>query len=54
MGFVPVVTREWREHAEKSLEEFGENQRTYLSIIPGDGDVRNHYAMVKDKAANLV
>ena len=54
MGFVPVGTREWREHAEKSLEEFGENQRTYLSIIPGDGDVRNHYAMVKDKAANLV
>jgi len=54
MGFTPVVTREWREHVEKNAEGDPDSTKPYLSIIPGDTDVRNHYAMMRDKAANLV
>tara|TARA_R110000824_G_scaffold372146_4_gene562259 strand:- start:948 stop:1856 length:909 start_codon:yes stop_codon:yes gene_type:complete len=54
MGFVPVVTKAWREHAKAELTHTDETQRKYLQIIPGDTDARNPYAVVKDKAANLV
>jgi len=54
MGFTPVVTRQWREHVERNAEGNPDSTKPYLSIIPGDTDVRNHYAMMRDKAANLV
>lgn len=54
MGFVPVVTLAWREHAKSELAQTDEIQRKHLSIIPGDTDTRDHYALVKNKAANLI
>jgi len=54
MGFTPVVTREWREHVEANLSKEDEKVRASLHIIPGDSDVRNHYAVIREKAANLV
>jgi hypothetical protein len=36
------------------LEKTPADKRPYLSVIPGDTDKRNHYAMKRDAASSLV
>jgi len=53
VGFTPVVTRGWREHVEKSMNDMPKENKS-LHIIPGDTDLRSHYSLVRNKASNLV
>tara|TARA_R110000824_G_scaffold227532_2_gene415335 strand:+ start:1812 stop:2717 length:906 start_codon:yes stop_codon:yes gene_type:complete len=54
MGFTPVVTKGWREHAENQLALLPASEKPYLTIIPGDTDKRSHNSMSREADVSLV
>lgn len=54
MGFTPVITRAWREHAENSISPDRLKEQTKLSIIPGSTDKHSKFEIHRDEAVNLI
>jgi len=53
IGFNPVITRKWREYAEKCMASGDLVESKRIQIIPGDENLRNTDGVVRDSTVNL-
>tara|TARA_R110000824_G_scaffold322745_3_gene509732 strand:+ start:3723 stop:4631 length:909 start_codon:yes stop_codon:yes gene_type:complete len=53
MGFTPVVTKQWSEHAKSNAVDQDAAKQKHMDIIPGDTDKRRHLSIMRDANVSL-